>query len=168
MNDHIDDFTNDKPIPFLKFLSQKNLNGCKHETLDELLDCKEKECRKGNEVINAVVHRFIYSGFGKKNPLNETEKFLLQAILTANIVSKISHVLMVVGSLLTKYGSNSKRRGKLRDLWDIDQFLDESISGKIDGTKNSIGFVLTNALLQKMNEWTLTQEDEGGSNAKNL
>ena len=73
---------------------------------------------------------------------------------------------MVVGAVLTKYGSTSKRRGKLRDLWDIDQFLDESISGKIDGTKNSIGFVLTNTLLQKMNEWALNQEVEGGSNAK--
>ena len=45
-------------------------------------------------------------------------------------------------------------------------FLDESISGKVDGTKNSIGFVLTNTLLQKMNEWALNQEVEGGSNAK--
>ena len=158
--------SNDK-VNILKFLSDRKLNGCNHEILDELLDCKEKECRKGNEVINAVVHRFIYSGFGKKNPLNEAEKFLLQNILTANIVSKISHILVVVGSLLTKYGSNSKRRGKLRDLWDIDQFLDESIRGNIDGTKNSIGFVLTNALVQKLNEWSRAQhENEGGSNAK--
>ena len=157
---------NDKPITFLKFLSQKNLNGCNHETLDELLDCKEKECSKGNEVINAVVHRFIHSGFGKHNPLNETEKFLLQQILTANIVSKISHILMVVTSFLTQHTSATKRRGKLRDLWDIDQFLDESISGKVDGTKNSIGFVLTNTLLQKINEWSFTNENDGGSNAK--
>jgi hypothetical protein len=49
----------------------------------------------------------------------------------------------------------------------MDQFLDESISGKVDGTKNSIGFILTNALVQKMNEWSRAQhENEGGSNAK--
>ena len=153
--------SNDK-VNLLKFLSDRKLNGCNHEILDELLDCKEKECRKGNELINSVVHRFINSGFGKHNPLSEIEKLLLQSILTSNIVSKLSHILMVVGSILTKYTSQTRRRGKLRDLWDIDQFLDESISGKIDGTKNSIGFVLTNTLLQKINEWALNQSANEG------
>ena len=158
---------NDKPITFLKFLSQKNLNGCNHTTLDELLDCEEKKCRDGHKVINAVVHRFIHSGFGKHNPLNEVEKFLLEQILTSNIISKLSHTLMTVFRILTRFGSATKRRGKLRDLWDIDQFLDASISGKVDGTKNSISFILTNTIMQKMNEWSLAQhENEGGSNAK--
>jgi hypothetical protein len=187
--DHTDDLTNDRPPTLLEFFSEKNLNACNHTTLDELLDCEEKECRKGNELISSVVHRYIHSGFGKHNPLNEMEKWLLQNILTANVVSKISHILMIVTKMLTQYTSETKRRGKLRDLWDIDQFLDESISGKIDGTKNSIGFVLTNTLLQKISEWALNQpvnegvgqlvkdepkdplmekyeEVEGGSNAK--
>ena len=159
--------SNDKPISFLKFLSQKNLNGCNHDTFDGLLICKEEKCRNAQKVMNAVVHRFIHSGFGKHNPLSEIEKLLLQSILTSNIVSKLSHILMVVGSILTKYTSQTRRRGKLRDLWDIDQFLDESIRGNIDGTKNSIGFILTNTIMQKMNEWSRAQhENEGGSNAK--
>ena len=157
--------SDDKPIPFLKFLSQQNLNGCNHDTFEGLLNCKEKECSNAQKVMNAVVHRFIHSGFGKHNPLNEVEKILLENILCANLSMKLDHILMTVFRILTKYGSTTKRRGKLRDLWDMDQFLDESISGKVDGTKNSIGFILTNALLQKMNEWALTQDD-GGSNAK--
>ena len=129
MNDHIDDFTNDKPISFLKFLSQKNLNGCNHDTFDGLLICKEEKCRNAQKVMNAVVHRFIHSGFGKHNPLNEVEKILLENILCANISTKLDHIFMTVFSILSKWGSATKRRGKLRDLWDIDQFLDESISG---------------------------------------
>jgi len=159
--------SDDKPISFLKFLSQKNLNGCNHDTFDELLNCKEKKCSNGQKVMNAVVHRFVHSGFGKHNPLNEVEKILLENILCANISTKLDHILMTVYRILTRFGSTSKRRGKLRDLWDIDQFLDESIRGNIDGTKNSIGFVLTNALVQKLNEWSRAQhENEGGSNAK--
>ncbi len=165
--DHTDDLTNDRPPTLLEFFSEKNLNACNHTTLDELLDCEEKECRKGNELISSVVHRYIHSGFGKHNPLNEVEKILLENILCANLSMKLDHILMTVFRILTKYGSTTKRRGKLRDLWDIDQFLDESIRGNIDGTKNSIGFVLTNAIMQKMNEWSRAQhENEGGSNAK--
>ena len=161
--------SDDKPIPFLKFLSQQNLNGCNHDTFEGLLNCKEKECSNAQKVMNAVVHRFIHSGFGKHNPLNEVEKILLENILCANLSMKLDHILMTVFRILTKYGSTTKRRGKLRDLWDIDQFLDESIRGNIDGTKNSIGFVLTNAIMQKMNEWSRAQhENEGGSNAKEL
>ena len=155
--DHTDDLTNDRPPTLLEVFSEKNLNACNHTTLDELLDCEEKECRKGNELISSVVHRYIHSGFGKHNPLNEMEKWLLQNILTANVVSKISHILMIVTKMLTQYTSETKRRGKLRDLWDIDQFLDESINGKIDGTKNSIAFILTNTIFLKINEWILNQ-----------
>ena len=162
--------SDDKPISFLKFLSQQNMNGCNHDTFEGLLNCKEKECSNSQKVMNAVVHRFINSGFGKHNPLNEVEKILLENILCANISMKLDHILLIVYSALTRFGTTSKRsRGKLRDLWDIDQFLDESISGNIDGIKNSIGFVLTNALVTKLNEWSRIQhEKEEGSDAKNL